>query len=135
MHVAENDYAHGTDITFGVRDVKLLRFKSPTIQRVHAPAYITLPRNFLAVSFDITGARSVRKGSHTITASLKSTDGRTRTQQQQDLADGRVVILDTSTLAPGRYRLDLRIAASDGTTCAHETQSIESVDGPLTADD
>ncbi len=131
LFVAESDYVHGTDLTFQVRDVKLLRFTSPTIQRVYAPAYVTLPRNRLAVSFDILGTRPVRMGSHTIAASLASGDGHTCTQQQQDLADGRVAILDTSTLAPGRYRMDLTIVAADGTRCAHETQPIEAVDGLL----
>ena len=131
LFVAESDYPHGTDLTFQVRDIKLLRFTSPTIQRVYAPAYITLPRNRLAVSFGILGTRSVRKGSHTITVSLASGDGRTRTEQQQDLADGRVVILDTSTLVPGRCRMDLTIVAADGTRCAHERQPIEAVDGLL----
>jgi hypothetical protein len=131
LFVAESDYAHGTDLTFQVRDIKLLRFTSPTIQRVYAPAYVTLPRNRLAVLFGILGTRTVRKGSHTITVSLASTDGRTRMEQQRDLADGRVVILDTSTLVPGRYHLNLTIVAADGTTCAHEMQLIEAVDGPL----
>jgi len=131
LFVAESDYAHGTDLTFQVRDVKLLRFTSPTIHRVYAPAYVTLPRNRLAVPFGITGTRPVRKGSHTITVSLISGDGRKRTEQQQDLADGRVAILDTSTLVPGRYRIDLTIVAADGTRCAHETQPIEVVDGLL----
>jgi hypothetical protein len=131
LYVAESDYAHGTDLTFQVRDIKLLRFTSPTIQRVFAPVYITFPRKRLAVSFDILGTRSVRKGSHTITVSLASDDGRTRTEQQQDLADGRVVILDTSTLVPGRCHMDLMIVAADGTRCAHERQSIEAVEGLL----
>jgi hypothetical protein len=131
LFVAESDYAHSTDLTFQVREVKLLRFTSPTIQRVYAPEYITLPRNRLAVSFDILGTRPVRKGSYTIAVSLASGDGRTSTKQKQDLADGRVVILDTSTLVPGRHRLDLTIFASDGTRCAHEMQSIETVDGLL----
>ena len=131
LFVAESDYAHGTDITFQVRDVKLLRFTSPTIQRVYAPAYVALPRHRLAVSFDILGTRPVRKGSHTITVSLTSGDGFTCTEQQQDLADERVVILDTSTLVPGRYRMDLTIIADDGTRCAHEMQPIEAVDGLL----
>ncbi|MHC4326508.1 MAG: hypothetical protein ACYSWW_00120 [Planctomycetota bacterium] len=131
LFVAESDYAHGTDITFQVRDVKLLRFISPTIQHVYVPEYIALPRNSLSVSFDIVGTRTVRKGSHTITVSLASTEDRTRTEQQQDLADGRVVILDTSTLVPGRYRMDLTIATADGTRCAHEMQRIEAIDGPL----
>jgi methionine-rich copper-binding protein CopC len=98
---------------------------------VYAPAYVTLPRNRLAVSFDILGTRLVRKGSHTITVSLASGDGRTQTEQQQDLADGHIAILDTSTLVPGRYRMDLMIVAADGTRCANERQSIEAVDGLL----
>ncbi len=131
LFVAESDYAHGTDLTFQVRDIKLLRFTTPTIQRVYAPVYVTLPRNSLAVSFGIMGTRSVRKGSHTITVSLASGDGRTRTEQQQDLADGLVAILDTSTLVSGRYRMDLMIAAADGTRCAQQRQSIKAVDGLL----
>jgi hypothetical protein len=131
LFVAESDYAHGTNLTFQVRDIKLLRFTTPTIQRVYAPEYITLPRNRLAVSFSILGTRTVRKGSHTITVSLASGNGRTQTEQQQDLADGRVAILDTSTLVPGRYRMDLIIVATDGTRCAQERQSIEAVDGLL----
>ena len=131
LFIAESDYAHGTDLTFQVREVKLLRFTSPVIQRVDVPAYVMLPRTRLPVSFDILGTRSVHKGSHTITASLTSADGRTRTTQQQDLADGLAVVLDTSTLAPGRYRLDLTIVDAHGATCSHETRFIEAVDGPL----
>jgi len=131
LFAAESDYAHGTNLTFQVKDIKLLRFTSPTIQSVYTPAYITLPRNHLAISFGIVGTRSVRKGSHTITASLTSGDGGTRTEQQQDLAGGHIVILDTSGLIPGRYNMDLTIVAADGTRCAHEMQPIEAIDGPL----
>jgi hypothetical protein len=131
LFVAESDYAHGTDLTFQIKDIKLLRFTSPTIQRVYAPVYVTLPRNRLAISFDVIGTRRVRKGSHTITASLTSGDGRTRTEQQQDLTEGRIVILDTSTLIPGRYSMNLTIVAADGTRCANEMQLIEAINGPL----
>ncbi len=131
LFIGESDYAHGTDLTFQVSDVKLLRFTSPAIQRVDVPAYVTLPRTRLPVSFDILGTRSVRQGSHTVTASLASADSRTRTTQQQDLAAGRAVILDTSTLVPGSYRLDLTIVDADGSTCAHDVRSIEAVNGPL----
>jgi len=131
LSIAEREYAHGTELTFQVRDIKLLRFTSPTIQRVDLPAYITLPRTRLPVSFDILGTRSVRKGSHTITASLTSANGRMRTVQQQNLAGGHAVILNTSTLTPGGYRLDLTIVDADGMKCAHEARSIEAVHGPL----
>ena len=131
LFIAENDYAHGTDVTFQISDVKLLRFTAPVIQRVNVPAYIMLPRTRLPVSMDILGTRSVGKGSHTITASFTSADGRAHTAQQQDLSEGRVVLVDTSTLSPGRHRLNLTITDADGTTCSHEMHSIEAVNGPL----
>ena len=49
-------------------------------------------------------------------------------------ADGSIIILNTSTLVPGRYRLDLTIVDADGMKCAHEAQSIEAVEGPLGAE-
>jgi hypothetical protein len=101
------------------------------IQRVEAPAYVLLPRPRLAVSFDIVGTRSVRPGSHTVTLSLVSGDGRPCTEQTQDLAGEHVVILDTSTLGPGRYHMDLAMVAADGTRCAQERRLLEAVDGPL----
>jgi hypothetical protein len=131
LFVAESDYSHGTDLTFQIKDITLLRFTSPTIQHVYAPVYVTLPRNRLAISFDVIGTRRVRKDSHTITTSLTSGDGRTRPEQQQDLTEGRVVILDTSTLIPGRYSMDLKIVAADCTRCANKMQLIEAIDGPL----
>ena len=131
LFIAENDYAHGTDLAFQVGEVRLLQFTSPVIQRVDVPSYLTLPQTQLPISFDILGTRSVHKGSHTIAASLTSADGRTRTSQQQDLADGLAVALDTSTFASGRYRLDLTIVDAQGVTCSHETRFMEAVDGPL----
>jgi hypothetical protein len=131
LYIAESDYVHGTDLTFQFRDVQLLLFTSPTIQRVYAPAHITRPRDRLAVSFGALGTRHIRRGSHTITGALVSADGRTRSKQQQDLADGRVVILDTSTLAASSYRLDMKIVTADGAKCAHEIQPIEIINGPL----
>ncbi|MCU0918196.1 MAG: hypothetical protein MUC88_27075, partial [Planctomycetes bacterium] len=131
LHVAESNYAHGTDLTFAVRDIELLRFTSPMIQGVDAPAYITLPRARLAVSFDIVGARSVQPGSHSVTVSLVSGDGHTCTKRQQDLAGEQVVMLDTSTLVPGRYHLELVLRTADGTKCAQERRPLAAVAGPL----
>ena len=58
--------------------------------------------------------------------------GETHAAKQQDLADGLAVVLDTSILAPGRYRLDLMIVDDQGATCSHMTQFVEAVGGPLT---
>jgi len=131
LFLAESEYAHGTDLAFEIRDIELLRFTSPVIERVDVPAYVMLPCERLAVSFDIVGTRSVRPGSHIVTLSLASADGRTRTQQQQDLANEYVVILDTSTLVPGRHHMDLAIIAADGTRCSQERRLVEAVAGPL----
>jgi hypothetical protein len=130
LFIAENNYADGTELVFQVRDVQLLRFASPVIQSIKAPEYILLPRTSLPVQMDILGTRSVRKGSHTVVASLTSTDGHDLTTQQQDLLDGPVVLVDTSAFPPGRHQLNLTITDANGATCAHEAQSIEAVDGP-----
>jgi len=131
LFISESDYAHDTEISFQIRDVQLLRFTSPTIQNVYAPAYITLPNDRLVVLFDILGTRTVHKGSHFLKVSLTSTNGSTHTDQQQDLTDGRTVILDTSTLASGRYHLNLTITDANGTRCSQAMQPIEAVAGPL----
>ena len=80
---------------------------------------------------DILGTRFVRKGSHSLTASLESADGPARMTETLDLASAGTVILDTSTLTPGRYQLNLTIVDADGTTCAQAGQSTEAVNGPL----
>ncbi len=131
LFIAERDYAHGTELTFDIKRIELLRFASPTIEQVHVPQYIMLPRSRLAVSFDLMGTRLVRRGSHRIGVSLTSADGRTHAEREQDLAGERVVVLDTSALVPGRYRLELAITAADGTKSIQQTRTIEAVAGPL----
>lgn len=131
LFIAESDYAHGTDLSFQITECKLLRFGAPTVQRIDVPTTITLPRTCLPVAVDILGTRSVRKGSHSLTASLLSADGRMRVTETLDLAGASTVILDTSTLTPGRYRLNLTIVDTDGTICAQAGQSVEAVNGPL----
>ena len=108
-----------------------MRFSSPTIKRVDVPSYITLPRTRLTVAFDILGTRFIRKGDHSITASLVSDDGRAHITETLDLAGAATVMLDTSTLTPGRYRLNLTIVDADGTVCVQAAQSMEAINGPL----
>jgi hypothetical protein len=131
LFIAEGDYAHGDRLTFDVSEFQLLRFTSPMIQRVDVPKFFVLPEARLPILFNVLGDRSVKKGSHTISAALTSAEGRTVAKRRQDLADGSVVVLDTPTLAPGRCQLKLTIEDRDGKACSRETCEIEAVEGPL----
>jgi len=129
--IAERNYAHGTDLTFDVAEVKLLRFKSPMLSALDAPAYVLLPRTKLPVSFEVMGTGAVEKGTHTVTAELTSARGRVVASASQDLAGQRRLVLDTARAAPGRYRLRVRIATADGETCSESTAEMEALAGPL----
>jgi hypothetical protein len=51
-------------------------------------------------------------------------------QQKQDLARQRVIVLDTSSISPGDYRLYLKITDAEGKLCWEETRDMEAVPGP-----
>ncbi len=76
LFISESDYADGTELTFDIRNVKLLRFTAPVIERVEAPHYVMLTQRQLPVHFDVVGTRNVRADSHTITATLTDGNGR-----------------------------------------------------------
>lgn len=130
LFISENDFAHGTNLTFDMAEAKLLRFKSPMISQIIVPEYLLLPKTWLPVSFKVMGTNSVKPGSHEVAASLTTAAGRVIVQQKQDLAGQRVVVLDTSSIPPGRYGLHLKIADAAGKLCSEETRDMEAIPGP-----
>ena len=73
---------------------------------------------------------AVQPGSHEVVASLSTGTGQSIIQQRQDLAGQRVVVLDTSSIPPGRYQLQLSITDAKGRLCSEETRDVEAVPGP-----
>jgi len=130
IHISEGNYAHGTNLIFDVAEVKLLRFKSPMISQITIPEYYPLPKASLPVSFEVMGTGSVKPGSHEVVASLKNAEDRTIAQQKQDLNEQRVIVLDTSSIPPGNYRLHLKITDADGKLCSEEARDMEAIPGP-----
>jgi len=140
IFISENDFAHNTNLTFDVASVKLLRFKSPIISDITVPEYLLLPKPRLPVSFEVMGTNSanpnrrlrltVKPGSHEVIASLSTGAVQPIVQQRQDLAEQRVIVLDTSSISPGRYQLQLRITDAEGRLCSEETRYIEAIPGP-----
>jgi len=61
---------------------------------------------------------------------LTSTTGYQPKVQKRDLADSRRLLLDTSQLTPGVYRLALSISDSAGNACARRSQTINFIAGP-----
>ena len=130
LFISENDFAHSTNLTFDVAEVKLLQFKSPMISQITVPEYLLLPKTRLPISFEVMGTNSVKPGSHGVVASLTTAEGWSIAQQKQDLAGQRVVVLDTSSIPPGYYRLHLKITDAVGKLCSEETRDIEAIPGP-----
>ena len=130
LYISEGDYAHNTNLTFDVAEARLLRFKSPMISQITVPEYLLLPKTRLSISFDVMGTGSVKPESHEVAASLTTAEGQSVAQQKQDLAGQRVIVLDTSSIPPGHYRLHLRIADAEGKLCSEESREIKAIAGP-----
>jgi hypothetical protein len=130
LFISEGDFAHDTNLTFDLAEVKLLRFKSPVISEITVPEYLLLPRTRLPVSFEVMGTSSVKSGSHEVVASLVNSEGQSIAQKKQDLAGQRVVVLDTSSISPGDYGIHLKITDAEGNLCWEETRDMKAVPGP-----
>ena len=128
--ISEANYAHGTKLQFEFESIKLLRFKSPMISQIDVPKYIMLPRSTLAIPFEIMGTRSVKKGSHKMTATLSDSSGKLRTYETLDLATNRLLVLDLSAFTPGKYQLDIFIKTKNGKSCYKTSKTIIAINGP-----
>jgi len=135
LFISESDYRDGMSLTIDIGDARLVAFKSPTVTSVVAPRVIVLPRSRLAVPFDLLGAPPSGRGVCTMTASMTDAAGIIRAETRQDLAEGRLAVLDTSPLDPGRYALSVKVSAADGTILSQSTCSIECLPGPLAKED
>lgn len=131
MNISEGNYTHGTDITFDVSSVRLLRFTSPMISKLDVPRYVLLPCASFPVSFESVGMSSVQKDSHQVIASLVDETGKTVSRTEQDLTASRMLVIDTSTITPGRYTLSVEIRTAEGKRCSETTGTFEGLAGPL----
>ena len=129
--ISERNYADGTNLTFDMAEVNLLQFKSPMIYRIEVPRVVMLPRDALPVSFEVMGMRSVRKGTHTIEATLVDERGRTQAKMAQDLATGGLLLFDTAQLQPGTYTLNANILTAGGVRCRQSESRLDCLRGPL----
>ncbi len=128
--ISEANYPHGTKLQFDIESIKLLRLKSPMLSQFEVPKYIMLPHSSLAVPFEIMGTRSVKKGSHKITATMTDSSGKLCSYQTLDLATNRLLVLDLSKLSPGEYRFDMTIKTKSGKSCYKTSKTIIAINGP-----
>ena len=125
LFISERNYADGTNLTFDVAEVTLLRFRSPMLRRLNVPRFVTLPRPVLPVGFEVMGTRSVREGTHAVEAALVDDRGRTQMESTRDLAADGDLLLDTTRLQPGTYTLNVVIRSADGTRCSQSKRRLE----------
>ena len=129
LFVAESNYSHGTSLQFDIQRVRLLRFREPMISRLDAPTVILLPRKSLPIPFELMGTRSIGKDSHRLTATLIDAAGRPVTKNTVDVAHDRLIVLDTSSVSAGQYRLETAIVTDDGRQSG-QTSTLRAIDGP-----
>ena len=123
------DFAHGTNLTFDIADIELLRFKIPVISQIIVPEYIPLPKTRLPISYDVMGTSSIKLESHKVIALLTTMEGQLVTQQEQDLSSQHFIVLDTSSISPGRYQLHLKVIDAEGKLCSEGIKDIEAICG------
>ncbi len=131
LYVSERNYAHGTKLVFDIGEVSLLRFRSPVIGGLDAARHVCLPCPAFRLSFEVLGMGSVRRGSHTARGALSDPRGRTLVKTSQDLTRPPHMVLDTTALRPGRYRLRLEILDAAGELCSESARDVQALRGPL----
>jgi hypothetical protein len=131
IFIGEGDYADRANLSFDVADVSLLRFKAPTIQQVDVARFVALPQSVLPVSFRTMGMRSVREGTHTVTATLVDDRGQSLAETTGDLANCESLALDTAGLQPGTHTLKVSITTADGQLCTQSESPVEFMPGPI----
>jgi hypothetical protein len=129
LFVAESNYADGTSMQFDFQRVRLLRFQEPMISRLDVPGVMMLPRQSLPIPFQLMGTRSIGKNSHRLTATLINAAGQRVTKNTVNVAHDRLIVLDTSSLSAGSYRLETAIVTDDGRQ-AGPTFTVDAVAGP-----
>ncbi len=129
--IAERWYAHGTRLTFDVASVKLVRFKSPMIRSVEAPAYVIAPRAVLPIEVNVMGARAPRVGAYRLVADLRDASQRVAASVRRDLAAAGPLVLETAALPPGSYTLRVQLCTADGRVCSQSQRSLEWLPDPL----
>lgn len=129
LFVAESNYADETSMQFDIERVRLLRFREPVIARLDAPSVMMLPRKSLPIPFEVMGTRSIGKDSHRLTAALINSAGHPVTETTVNVSRDRTVVLDTSSIPAGKYRLETAIVTDDGRRPG-PTFTVNAVAGP-----
>ena len=129
--ISERRYADGTQLTFDVADVKLLRFKTPMIRAVEAPAFVMLPQDHLRLVVTCMGPLPRTRNVQTIKAELLNGRGTLATQTAGDLFDGTGLLLDTGNLSPGTYRLRVALQNKNGASQSQIHLPVECMPGPF----
>jgi hypothetical protein len=133
--VSEADYPDQSKIRFDISAVRLLRFTAPLISQLEVPGFIILPRNNLPIPYELMGTRSVHSGNHRLSVTLTDASGRRHAQTEFELDQRRPLVLDTSKLAPGQYRLQAEITTVQGQRCYRISRTLTALPGPMLSTD
>ena len=129
IHTSEHDYKHRTRLTFDIGEVSLLRLTKAAIAGMDAPHHVLLPRNTLAVPFNVMEGAS--RNSYVVVAAVETAKGKVLTETRQDLREPHRVVLPLRGIEPGSYTLRLTLLDATGKQCSESTEPIMMHGGPL----
>lgn len=131
--ISEVNYKDGTNLRFYLDSINLIKFKAPAIFSIDAPSSILLPADELPFSVNIMGTGNIKKGQYTVEASITSiTDGKTLSKcSSQELDSNAPLLLDTSNLPVGDYKIQVQIKDSTGKVYSTLDKKLKAVKGIL----
>lgn len=131
LYISEEDYSHGTDITFDVSSIDLLRFTSPILTTLDVPRYVQLPCDSMTVSFDVAGLSSAKEGGYQVMAILLGKNGETVSRTKQQLTENQNLVVELSDITPEFYTLSVKIMDAEGNSCSSISEPFVGLAGPL----
>ncbi len=130
LFISEANYPHGAKLRFDIESIRLLRYRRPVVSELDVPSLMTVPAKNLVIPFELMGTRSVGSATHRLVVRLVSKDGSECAEGKADLDTERVVVVDTSRLEAGDYRIETEIV-SRASKRPGPTRNLRVIDGPF----
>lgn len=112
--LAESNYVDQTKLELDIQSVRLLRFSRPQVVEVDLPSLVMVPTQNLVLNCQVFGLTSDATEQGRLVAKVIDSKGRVVAEADSRLSPETRVVLDTSTLQPGGYTLELHPNSTAG---------------------
>jgi hypothetical protein len=122
--IREREYMHKDRLTFIIKDICLVRNKQPAIEEILFPETILLPRQKYSFQTKILGIRKSSQAQYSVSTKLSALGGKLYNNTTTSLEMADMITLDTSSLKPGKYMLQVMIMDMNGEVVSIVTKNI-----------